>query len=202
MNRAEIHYNSNDKRFFFVIRNENGSELFQSGEWYTEQECADGITGFTELLQQGSFEARKKPRNHENQYFIQFVSDQNEIWGRSALRQRYEESLADYEALKSIFQGEVSVVNVESIPLDRKIMDFLYSLDGAGYKDPEKNPTDEKQWEIAWEVRTGTNGAGEETEMRQFELWRNHTLQNSFVKNYFKNLPEGTKTENPAKEYT
>lgn len=199
---TEVLYNSEEKRYYFVIRNENGMLLFQSGEWNTEKECSAGITGFMELLQTGCFDANCLPQKLNDQFYISFVSDQDEIWGRSPLEKTYEESLADYHSLKRLLAGENNITSKNSIPLDPRIIDFLYSLDGAGYKNPEMNPTNERQWEIAWESRISFNETGNLTEMRQFELWKNETLQNSFTKQYFKELPKSKQTDDQSEEQT
>jgi len=204
MHKTQIQYDSESKRYFFVIMNEQGTELFRSGEWNTEKECKDGITGFTTLMQNGKIYTNKKEIYDKNGYscYYNYISDKTEIWGRGPLRRSTPECNEQDAALKEILCGEQNEGNIEYIPLDPASIDFLYSLDGAGYKEPEKNPTQEKQWEIAWETRSGKKSPDGTVEIRQFELWRNETIREKFTKEYFKNLPGLPNSSDQGKEET
>lgn len=188
MHKTEIQYNSETKRHYFVICDETGTELFQSGEWNTEKECRDGLVGFAKLCQDGRFDANTKLRERKSLYYYQYVSDDKEVWGEGVLRKSMQECSSDYLLLMKLMEEEAVVEEVDSIPLDPNIINFLFSLDGADVNS-EINPTDAKQWEIVW--------GRDQKEKRQFELWSNDNIRNKFTKKYFKDLPKA-KSDTPA----
>ncbi|MCR5458959.1 MAG: hypothetical protein K6F51_03580 [Acetatifactor sp.] len=199
MYKTEIQYNSSDKRFFFVISDEKGVLLFQSGEWNTEKECRDGFTGFKELLEKGSFDKNTLPTEQEDHFQNRYVSDKNEIWGHGAAKKSMKECKIQYEALKNLLKNSNSEETLEQIPLDPRSLSFLYSLDGAG-TDPKENPTNEKQWELKWSVSLSVPDDKDTFEERQFELWKNETIRDQFTKKYFINLPKSSEEEDTVKE--
>ena len=160
------------ENYYFILHDESAGMIFQSGEWETEKACLNGVWLFRQLVQAGSYEEVRIKRKG-NSYFREYRDRDNKVWGYGTQQNSENGCNKEYETLKNAMKASGRIVNQkEVLPIDPKIMDFLFSLDGCGFDENGQaaatNPAQVKQWENP-----------------EFMLWNNDIVREKFFKRFF-----------------
>lgn len=171
---AVVMKSSESEGYLFVLHEETAGMLFQSGEWSNMDDCMKGIPAFRKKVQAGSFHAKKIKRKG-SKYYREYRDEKNKLWGYGTEKPNESECEAEYDTLKTALGTDGIIVNQkEFLPMDPKIIDFLFSLDGRGFKSDGKaaksNPAKVKQWANPRFIMWGNDAVREGFFRRFFEL--------------------------------
>ena len=160
------------ENYRFIIHEETAGMLFQSGEWKSMKDCMDGIKKFREKVRAGSF-GTKVIKQKGSKYYREYRDEKNSLWGYGTEKTNESGCVEEYKVLKAALETEGVIVNQKDVlPMDPKIIDFLFSLDGCGFKKDgtasEYNPARVKQWENP-----------------QFIMWENNNIKEKFFRKFF-----------------
>ncbi|MBO4291051.1 MAG: hypothetical protein J5898_04010 [Lachnospiraceae bacterium] len=170
--KTEEEFNGKSKGYYFVIRDDTGALFFKSGEWNSQSECRDGMKKFIALLVGGVFDEREVILKKARGFYRQYETTPDEIWGIGTCKPTEDDCRREYALLKeNMREYSVAAGTQEGLPLDPKVISFLFSLDGCGYMDWQNNPALKKPWENP-----------------QFRFWRNPLIRKRFLPGYFKEL--------------
>ncbi len=171
---AKVKQSERSKGYFYVIVGSDDQVYFCSSQYDTAKLCQEKINKLQKSIKKHQDKYITIENRNEDFYFE--VKAANYVsFGKSTIFHSEKECMDARDQFVEFMQKSDSIilddngVYIDELPIDCRIMDYMFSLDGKGFDREgngiEENPTDVKQWEHPNSV-----------------LWGNEVIRENYLK--------------------